>query len=831
MPRYVLLFFFVLFFPILLPGQTPEMNASQIALALQHLHVQGRVLYVAAHPDDENTRLIAYLATHKGYHTGYLSLTRGDGGQNLIGSEVREQLGLIRTQELIAARKIDGGVQFFSRANDFGFSKHPDETFAIWDREQVLADVVWTIRKFRPDVIITRFSPDRAGKTHGHHTASAQLAVEAFHAAADSSRFPEQLKYVRPWQAKRIFWNTSSWFYRNDPKAFEEAKKQLLSLDASPYNPLLGQSIGTIAALSRSMHRSQGFGAALQRGEEPELFQWLAGDTATHDLFEGINTHSNRYPNTEQVAHWIAQAQTRFTPAAPHRILPELLQAREALLPLLPQQPELDHQRQRLEALICAAAGIWADATTTSPTVAVGDSLLIRLRAINRSPVSIVIQQSDFGQTLDDTLRQMPNNQMISWQSKILLPDTLPTAQPYWLKKTGTTGMFFVDQQHQIGLAQNPPAYTVRLLCKIIAEGTDAQIPLELPVQYREVRPDEGERYQPLALVPPLTAQLENDLFLFANDSPQDLRLRVKSFLPKAQTIVRPLVPHGWIIQPSQQSIQLQGRGSEQEVSFRLIPPSEPSEDTLQILLETDKATYQQGFTRIDYPHIPNQYLLPTAQARLSRLDIQTRPEERIGYLMGAGDKIPEALRQIGYAVDLLQPETLTLSELQRYTTVIVGIRAYNTIPRLRFLQPSLMQFVEQGGNLIVQYNTSFGLVTDQLGPYPFKLSRDRVTVETAPMTLLKPDHPLLQSPNRLTDADFTGWVQERGLYFPNEWDERYTPIFSCHDPNEDPKQGALLVARYGKGTYIYTGLSFFRELPAGVTGAYRLFVNLISYR
>lgn len=828
-----ILFFLLLsfFFSFSTLAQTPELSAAEIELALKNLQVNGSVLYIAAHPDDENTRMIAYLATHKGYHTGYLSLTRGDGGQNLIGPEVREQLGLIRTQELLAARRTDGGEQFFSRANDFGYSKHPDETFSIWDEEKVLADAVWAIRKFRPDVIVTRFSPDRAGKTHGHHTASARIALEAFEAAADPERFPKQLKYVGVWQTRRLFWNTSWWFYRNKPEEFEKAKKTLLTMDVGAYNPLLGESIGEVASRSRSMHRSQGFGASLQRGENLEFLKLLKGDSAKTGLFENINTDWNRYEGGAAVERHIRAALARFTPSAPHRILPELLQAHRLLTAMQQVQPETTYQLQQLEKIILACAGFWADATSSTPEVAVGDSLKISLRAIRRSPASVRVSGTDFQLAEEDTVRTLAENKFTEWSRTVVLPEDFPISQPYWLQEAGTKGMFTVEEQTQIGLPENPAAVSVELPLEIRAEGVSSTVRVRLPVQYREVRPDEGERYRPLAVVPPLTVSLQGNIFLFSDEKPQEVRLTVKSFQPESAVTVRLRLPEGWRSEPSEIPVQLEGRGSEKEVSFQLFPPENQQESRLQAVVSTGDKTYTRGFQRIDYRHIPVQTLFPQAQAKIVRVSLQKRPDENIAYLMGAGDQIPEALRQIGYSVTLLDPNTLTEEELAQYSTVIIGVRAYNTVPRLKFLHEKLMNYVKGGGNLITQYNTSYRLLSDTFGPYPLKLSRDRVTVEEAPMRILAPEHRVLTHPNKITEADFEGWVQERGLYFPDEWDEQYTPIFSCNDPGEDPKKGSLLIAEYGKGTFVYTGLSFFRELPAGVAGAYRLFVNLVSLR
>ncbi|MEM6297536.1 MAG: LmbE family protein, partial [Bacteroidota bacterium] len=549
------------------------------------------------------------------------------------------------------------------------------------------------------------------------------------------------------------------------------------------------------------------------------------------ELVDGINTNWNRYEGGENVQKHLEAAIRNFTPSAPHRVLPDLIRAHHALSALQKKAPESTYQVKRLEETILACAGFWADATIPVSEVAQGDSLEISVRAIRRTPASLHIQSTNYQLVSEDSIRQLEENKFTEWEKKVFIPTDFPSSQPYWLTQDGTKGMFRVDTQKMIGLPENPPALQVTLPIVIEAEGEKLTLNFKTPVEYREVRPDEGERYRPLAVVPPLTVNLSSKMFLFSDNKVQEVRLTVKSFLENNKGTVRLDVPKGWTVEPKSIQVELEGRGSEKEVAFQLTPPAAGSEGELKAIIESKGVSYTRSFQRIDYRHIPVQTLFPKATAKVVKVELEKRDDEKIGYIMGAGDEIPDALRQIGYEVTLLDPNTVSAEELAQFTTVILGVRAYNTEPRLRFLQEKLIKFVESGGNMIVQYNTSFRLVTEDLGPYPLKLSRDRVTVEEAPMTVLTPEHPVLNFPNKITEADFEGWKQERGLYFPNEWDENYTPIFSCHDPNEDPKEGSLLVTEYGKGTYIYTGLSFFRELPPGVAGAYRLFVNLISYR
>jgi len=767
--------------------------------------------------------MIAYMANERCMRTGYLALTRGDGGQNLIGKEVREQMGIIRTQELLAARRTDGGQQFFSRANDFGYSKHPDETLNIWDKDQVLADVVWTIRKFRPDVIITRFSPDRDGKTHGHHTTSAKLALEAFKLAGDPKAYPEQLQYVETWQPKRIAWNTSWWFFRGQKNP---DYSQFLSLDVGAYNTLLGKGYGEIAAESRSQHRSQGFGAAMQYGKEIEYFAHLAGDSATHDILEDIETGWGRIAGGEAVGQPLQQAYESFDMLHPERSLPLLLQAYEALEKLPQDHHYVVVKKPELENLLLNCAGIWADANANDFSFAPGDSLKVEARFIKRLPAQATLKKVALHGfepvQLDSVLK---TNVQVTTEKAVTVPRDMAFSQPYWLRERPGLGMFKVAEQQLIGLPENPPAF--RVTFEVVLEGK--LIALERPVRYRWVDPAIGELHRPVSVAPPVTANLGEGVYIYADNQAQEVTVKVMAHTDTISGTLRLELPNGWQATPEQQPFELFLKGEERDFTFNVLPPKDASTGILRTLLSVEGAEYAMGYKLIDYAHIPKQILFPQAEAKVAKLDIQV-VGKKVGYIMGAGDAVPEALRQIGFEVDLLSDDDVTVENLAQYDAVIAGVRAYNTNEKLKFHQPKLMEYVRKGGNYIIQYNTSFRLATDELGPFPLKLSRDRVAVEKAPVKFLDAQHPVLQFPNQITQQDFEDWVQERGLYFPNEWSEEYTPIFEMNDPGEDPKQGALLVADYGKGHFLYTGLSFFRELPAGVPGAFRLLANMIAY-
>jgi LmbE family N-acetylglucosaminyl deacetylase len=824
-------FFSISLLTLLSPGYVPaqpdeKYNSAQILQDLRKLNVLGTVLYIAAHPDDENTRLITYFTKEKLYNTGYLSLTRGDGGQNLVGPELYEQLGLIRTQELLQARRIDGGKQFFSRANDFGFSKNPDETFRIWDKEKVLADMVWVIRKFRPDVIITRFNTE-PGKTHGHHTASAILAVEAFDAAADPARFPEQLKYLQVWQAKRLLWNTNWWFFGSE-KDFKT--DGLLKIDAGSYNPTLGESYTEIAARSRSMHKSQGFGAGGVRGTAPEYMEHTKGPKAAKDIFEDIDVSWSRISGSEKLSALLQKAYLDFNPQNPAASIDILLEARDALT-VLPESYWKKIKMEELEHVIKGCLGLWTEVVASDFSAVPGQSVKVNLEVINRSTVPVDIIKIAYP-GIRDTVFNFSLKENISYTQsfKIIIPENLPYTQPYWLREKGTTGMFTVEDPLLTGLSENLPAveaeFTLNVKGKIMVCRTS--------LVYKKTDPVKGEQYRPFEVTPALFINSSDKLLMFADDKPKELAVTLRTGKENISGKLMASVPAGWRSEPAYYQFSLKNKGAEQNYSFKIFPAAIASEGQLRIFALSGKDTFDQGIITIRYDHIPAQTLFPPSSVKVVRLDLKKKGDH-IGYITGAGDEISSSLRQVGYKVTQLKEDGITSQKLQEFGAVIIGIRAFNVNERLRLCHAALLEYVKNGGTVLVQYNTLPGrasdsrLVTDSIGPYPFKLSNERVTMEDAEIRILNPSHPLLNKPNKITNADFSGWVQERGLYFPNEWSKRYETLISCNDTGENPKDGGILYAKYGKGVFIYTSYSWFRQLPAGVPGAYRLFVNLIS--
>jgi LmbE family N-acetylglucosaminyl deacetylase len=790
-------------FPVLLKAQIQQLNAAEIASDLAKLSVKGSVLYIAAHPDDENTRLLAFLAKETKVRTGYLSLTRGDGGQNLIGNEQAELLGLIRTQELLAARRIDGAEQFFTRANDFGFSKTSDESFKIWGKEQILADVVWVIRKFKPDVIITRFPEDsRAG--HGHHAGSAILAREAFAAAADPKRFPEQLKYTQVWQAKRIVWNTFN-FGGNNTTSPDQLK-----MDVGLFNPLLGKSYGEIAGLSRTNHKSQGFGSALQRGESFEYFSPVAGEPAKNSIFDGINLSLP----TNEATVLLTEIQKNYNPNSPSTSVPDLLKLRKLT-------KNVDFNHQLLDHLILACAAIWVEASAPENTYAISDSIPVKIQAILRA-------KTDFPLTVSLTIAnegtvQLMQNKLISNDYK-LASNTNDSTQPYWLRKNHPIGQFTIDEQLNVGYPENPNPLSVKLQLAINGE----QIELNCPIVYKSTDPIKGERYQPLVLAPRVTATLSEKAYIFKGSTAKTISVQLKNFSNRSTGNVVPQLPKGWKSSPEKIDFNLERKGDEQTISFNIMPGTEINSGNIILQVNTNGAIDDKGLKIISYDHIPNITIFPQAAARVEKVDLKIIGK-RIAYIDGAGDLVADALKQIGYEVTHLTPAQVMLADLSAYDAIVTGVRLYNINDEVKIMQPKLLAYVQNGGTLLVQYNVNNPLKMQNIGPYPFKLSSKRVTEEDAKVNFLSPANAALNYPNKITSQDFEGWVQERGIYFSSDIDPKYTSILSMNDTGETPGDGSLIIADYGKGKFVYTSLVFFRELPAGVPGAYRLFANLLA--
>lgn len=800
---------------------------------LRSFNTLGSVLYVAAHPDDENTHTITYLARGRGYRTAYLSLTRGDGGQNLLGSQLREALGVARTQELLAARRLDGGQQFFTRARDFGYSKDSRETLRIWGEDAVLGDIVRVIRAFRPDVVLTRFSPMPAD-THGHHTASAVLAVEAFKLAGDSRAFPEQLGVLAPWQPKRILHN------RGGPGGVAAPVPDgpgVVRLDVGGIDPVLGESFPSIAVRSRGMHKTQGFGMdGMDAPREPataariEGFLPLGGAPATHDLFDGIDTTWSRVAGGAEIERLTDEAIARFNPSSPEASVPALLAIRRSLA-RLPADPLVSDKRRQLDRILQSCLGLEVETVAERGEAVPGETVRMRHIASAARPGPSVrwvgMRYTTGRRAFPKGLDLRPGRALVR-EASLVVPRGTPPTQPYWLRHEGTAGLFRVDDASLIGRPEDPPEFPVEFIFEI--GGQTLVVPDE-PMAAAERGTTARRR---LEVIPPVSLRFTSPVELFAPGARRPVTVEVTASRARAAGVVHLEAPSGWTVAPVSQPFRLVGAADRAHATFTVTPPAGSAMASIGARVEIDGVRFNQQRIEVRYEHIPFQLLQPPAMLRAVSLDLAIRGRH-VGYLPGAGDEVARSLEQMGYVVTTLTADDLTPEKLRALDAVVVGVRAFNVRPAdLRARLPALFMYVEGGGTLIAQYNLSQGflspgLAEDWVTPFQLRISRRRVTDEQAPVTILAPDHAALTTPNRITELDFKDWVQERGLYFPEQWDARFTPLLAMGDPGETPLQGGLLVARHGKGHFVYTSLSWFRQLPEGVPGAYRLFANLVS--
>lgn len=775
-----------------------------------------RILYVAAHPDDENTRLIAYLANAEHAEVAYLSLTRGDGGQNLIGKELGIELGLIRTHELLRARETDGGRQFFSRALDFGFSKNPDETFNNWDREKLLSDVVWIVRNYQPDIIINRFNTI-PGTTHGHHTSSAMLSVEAFTKAADPKVFPEQLTATKPWQAKRIFWNAYNWGGQYEP----QENKLYHRFMVGEFNPLLGTTYSQIAADSRTMHKSQGFGSTSQIGQGNDFIEMVHGESFTNDPFEGIGNRWELLSNGKVIIASIQKALKEFDFLQPENNIQNLLAIKKELDSQNLDENWLKEKKAHIDRLIIDALGIKGEFVIRKEIGYPGEKINAELVFNNPSRFPIAVRSFGSGIFTQQINAEAKNNVPVTQSLVIQIPKDYPVSQPFWLQNPLDNSLFCINDPNKIGPPINGATISGNLLLNLHGQ----EIRMDLPLKYKYNDQVDGEINQPFTLVPEVNVSLDKkNLFL----------IRGADDLLKVEVAFRDQMLEGEIQVSGLLSSQYEvidtfydERRKRIEYFVKFLDSDQEKKEVLVTFVAKDGRRFSQDTKRIIYKHIPNLTYFTNTSLNLVKMDIKISGQS-VGYIPGAGDDVPEVLRSLGYQISILDDADIRKSRLKDFATVIVGIRAFNVNQSLADNVDELMEYVKEGGNVIVQYNTSSPLLTRELGPYAFSISRERVTVEGSPVEA-DYSHPVFSQPNQVSQRDFEGWVQERGLYFTNNWDQQYTSPLTLQDPGEDPNRGSLLFARYGKGTYTYSGISWFRQLPAGVPGAIKIFVNLIE--
>jgi LmbE family N-acetylglucosaminyl deacetylase len=853
------LFAATLFATVLLAGVRLSAQPAPLAdveLSLRKLNETGTLLMIAAHPDDERTNVLAYFARGRNMRTAYLSITRGEGGQNLIGSEQGGALGVIRTQELLAARRVDGAEQFFSRAIDFGFSKVVPETMEKWGHEKVLSDVVWVVRRYRPDVIMLGFSGTPADG-HGHHQSSAILGKEAFEAAADPKRFPEQLKYVQPWKAAKLVYAGGFGRGPGNPPAGGRGGRggtQPRTASSAPpppppappiappapvitsgYNPFLGYTYDQIASISRSQHRSQGFGnignpggggGGGGRGGQapgaPAAPQAAAPPPA--DLFEGIDHSWNRIPGGAAVATILDEAIREFEPEHPEKTIPALAKARPVIDAI--NDPLAKIKLAELDELVAKCSGLWADAQSPQAEVTPGAKVTVTTTVYPRLPVEVRVQsiRAEGVWKAEETFKINPRQGGgVTGVAELTIPVSQPWSQPYWLQKAPMDGRYTVDDQMLAGVPENP-VQQVRI------QLTVAGLAIELlrPIENHFAERADPERIRPLTVVPAVAVNLTSGVAMFPSAAARKLQFSIKSNTTKAAGSLRLDLPAGWKAEPRTQAFAMEAAGEIREISFDVTPPAKDATGILRAVATVNGKEIAVGMQTISYPHIPVEVLFPPSEVKLVRADIQVSAR-KVGYIMGAGDEVPEALRQMGLEVTLLDDADLVKGDLTHFDAIIAGVRSYNVRADLRANQARLMDYVKNGGTYVVQY-MSGGV--QNIGPYPITIPAGnafRVTVEDAPMNFTHLDSRLLQAPNHIAAKDFEGWVQERGLLFPTEWDPKYETVFSAHDPGEKPLEGGELWTHYGKGVYIFSSYTWFRQLPAGVPGAYRLFANMLS--
>jgi LmbE family N-acetylglucosaminyl deacetylase len=795
-------------------------RASEIYIDLQKLHSLKRVLYIAAHPDDENTKLLAYFSLGDKAETAYLSLTRGDGGQNLIGDELSEKLGVLRTQELLAARSYDRAIQFFTRAVDFGYSKTAEESLKKWGHDELLSDVVRIIRQFRPDVIITRFPPDRRGG-HGHHTASAMLAIEAFEKAADPNYLPTQVMEVGTWQTTSLYWNTSYWWMKDIADSVAKYPDKYLTKDISGYNPLLGMSYNEIGSIARSQHKCQGFGAIVERGPRTEYFEHFAGEKLDESFFEKKKDSWTDIINAD-FEKYFDKFLTNFDFIHPKNNLESLLYIQKNLSSL-PESPFKNEKITLCNEIIINSLGLYIEALADDFMVVRDDSASFSINALGRIKVPIEVLKISVNQ------HEISNYELSSekdnhFKYTFKIKNRAPYTQPYWLKNP-FENLFQVTESADLGKAQGAPTFNVELILLI----GNQKIVIERPIIYKWREPSSGEKRREVISSPIISCNFESPIEIMRTGERKRIRILVRSFSDSISETITINTPKGWTSIPNQLHVEFDKTHSEEWFEFELEAGDAAENGEITLSIEGLGKAY--SYEEIAYDHIPTQTLQTTAKTQCIALDAKI-VEGKIAYIKGVKDAVPSAISQLGFEIDQFEVEDLSQIDLTAYQSVVLGIRIYNVHPELSNHHEKLYEYVKNGGNLIMQYNTaSRSRKNNEFGPLPFKLSRNRVTEEDAVVTILNSDHPIMTFPNKISAKDFEDWVQERGLYFAGEWDEKYEALLSWHDTGEDAKEGGLIVLKYGKGQFVYTGISFFRELPKGVIGAYRLFANILSYK
>jgi LmbE family N-acetylglucosaminyl deacetylase len=798
--------------------QVRPATSAQVYHEIAQLKNLTNVLYFAAHPDDENTRLLAWLVNDQHIRTAYLSLTRGDGGQNILGPEQGAALGLIRTHELLKARELDGAEQYFTRAIDFGFSKTSDETFKHWDADVLTGDAVWTIRKFRPDVIICRFPPT-AQAGHGHHAASAIIAAKAFDAAGSDEKYPEQLSLYNSWQPKRLLFNAFKFGSANT------TSEDMYKLGVGNYSPLLGMGYGELAGISRSIHKSQGAGTPSVPGIQTEYFKVVKGDSITNSIFDGIDITWNRV-NRKDIGDDIQAILNEYDFKHPEKSLPALLDLRKEIATVNDKYWR-EQKLKELDEAILHAAGIMAEfVTRQQPEAVAGETLPFTLNIISRADVSVRIKNINWLNADSATNIKLGKDTLLSLAHTVKIPDNAWVTEPYWIGESNETkDQYPISDIRLLGLPETPNKLNAILKLKIGSEYFD----LDVPLSYKKLDPTHGDMVEALRIVPQASVSFTSDLLVTAPDGSLTATVRLHPFKDISNADLTVSYKKG--INAHIQSIGLK-KGVDTLITVyytsKQVDSAAKEDFTLIAFLRAGSYGVFDAQHIIKYDHIGTLQYFTKTKVKVVKRDWQTKVKH-IGYVEGAGDNVDDVLRLTGLQVDVLKDADINAARLKQYDAILVGIRAVNTEKKIANWMPELLRYTENGGTLVMQYNTLQDMATTTLGPYPITLSSKRVTEEDAKVEYLQPTHKLLNYPNKITNEDWNGWVQERGLYFPEKWDEHYTPLFSMHDAGEEALKGSTLYTKYGKGNYVYTSLSFFRQLPAGNKGAIKLMMNMLS--
>jgi LmbE family N-acetylglucosaminyl deacetylase len=890
-----------------------ETGASGLKLTLRRLQTTARLMQTVAHPDDEDGGMLTLEARGKGVSTVLMTLTRGEGGQNKLGSNLFDALGVLRTLELLASDRYYGVEQRFSRVADFGYSKTPEETFQKWQGHDIaLADMVRVIRTFRPDVLVARFSgTDRDG--HGHHQASAILTKEAFRAAADPKRFPEQIaEGLEPWQPKKLYIGNVCGFGAMTC----DAANYTLRLNTGVVDPVLGASYIQFAMQGLRHQLSQG--AANWTVEPGDRFTYYKlvdsvvespkdKDGHEQDFFDGIDTTlpglAARLGEEEKKVPWLrgeleaiaaevkhAAGKDESDPDSAADPLTKAVQSLESVTARLessgvaPIAKEsllaiLEEKRQEAQTAVSLALDVSLKATVASLTdsgktvpkfkdaltvVSPAQKFQVIAKLHNGSKYSLIVDNANLGES-GDWVKQTDAGEMTIAPGQtyyanfaLKVPADAPATRPYWHRDNPETeALNTVDEERYQTQPLPPPPLRVDLRYETVERG-GRHSPLPDAIRNRGEKKatptgeisatvlvpfvdEEGKTHKTsLSVAPAFSLNLEPGEQVLPVEDRKEIAVEVgvSSNLTEAPSgILRLELPEGWKSEPRELPVHLLNRGDKTDFVFKLSPGSlKEGRTEVRAVLEAGGKKYAEGYTLVTREDLGAAYYYQPAVQRVSIVDVKVPKDLKVGYVMGAGDEIPTVLQQIGMDVTLIPAEKLGSEDLSRYQTIVLGIRAYDTQKDVIANNQRLLDFVQAGGRLVVQYNTlgytaaAGDFNSGKFTPYPATLSRDRVSVEEAPVAILDPANPIFHSPNEITQKDFAGWVQERGLYFMSQWDSNFTPLLESHDPGEGEQKGGLLVAHYGKGTYIYTGYAFFRQLPAGVPGAVRLFVNLLSH-